>query len=69
MKHKRFLIAMIAVGAVAGWILGYFAGKAEGGVGWWGILVLLCVIFASAFLLRLTEIRRTQKDNPKKTTK
>ena len=72
MKRKKFLVGMITVGAVVGWIIGYCAGRAPDFSGWWSALLLLCIIFASAFTLRLVEIRRLrrkQASNPKKKVK
>jgi len=69
MKLKRFLIGMITIGAVVGWIMGYYAGRIPDLSVWWSALLLLCIILASAFILRLVDARKTQPSNPKKTKK
>ena len=49
---KKHLVAMISVGLVFGWVLGYYAGTT-----WLSVVVLLCLVFASAFLLQFLESR------------
>lgn len=61
MRRNRFLVSMVTIGVVVGWVMGYYAG-----VTWWSVLVLFCVVFASAFTLKLVEVRKTRTTNPKK---
>lgn len=67
--RKKFLIGMIAIGVVVGWVIGYYAGRVPDFSMWWSALLLLCIIFASAFILRLAEARKAQPANPKKKAK
>ena len=69
MKLKRFLIGMITIGVVIGWVMGYYAGRVPDLSVWWSVLLLLCIVLASAFILRLVDARKAQTSNPKKTKK
>jgi len=57
MKHRKYLVGIVTIGAVVGWILGYYAGRMAPGIAWVGLLVLVCVVFAFAFLLKYLESR------------
>ena len=64
MKLKRFLIGMITIGVVIGWVMGYYAGRVPDLSVWWSILLLLCIILASAFILKLADMRQAKPSNP-----
>lgn len=65
-SRKKFLVGMITIGVVVGWVVGYYAGRVPDFNVWWSVLLLLCVIVASAFILRLSETRKQIAANPKK---
>lgn len=54
MRHE--IVVMVAIGAVIGWVLGYYSG-----VTWASLVVLICLMLSSGFIYGLLARRGQRK--------
>lgn len=58
---RREIVVMVAIGAVIGWVLGYYSG-----VTWASLVVLVCLMLSSGFIYGLLVKRGQRKVESKK---